>query len=62
MLGDAGGWRSELVRYTIGIEPRIVLSGITDFNRNDDAPKASYLGQGGAGLRSLRQLRPGGSP
>lgn len=47
MLADAGGWRSDLAKHNIGIEPRIVLNGITDFNQNNDKPKDSYVGQGG---------------
>lgn len=47
LLGDIGGWRSDLAAHNIGIEPRIVLNGITDFNQNDNKPKGSYVGQGG---------------
>lgn len=47
MLADTGGWRSDLAKHNIGIEPRIVLNGITDFNQNNDKPKDSYVGQGG---------------
>lgn len=46
LFGDAGGWRSDLAKHNIGIEPRISISAITDFNQNKHAPKDSYLGQG----------------
>lgn len=47
ILADSGSWRSELAKHNIGIEPRIVINGITDFNQNNNKPKDSYVGQGG---------------
>ena len=46
LFGDAGGWRSDLAKHNIGIEPRINISAISDFDQNKNAPKHSYVGQG----------------